>query len=360
MRFADFDYELPAELVAQEPCADRDGARLLVHERATGRTAHTIVRQVDEWLRPGDLLVVNDTRVLAARLFAVRSSGGRVELLLLEPQENAGRAWSALVRPARRLRPGEPLTIEGTAGPKVVRLLERVTDPSSEADGGAGRAWRVAFEDPAGQELDALAVLAEAGHVPLPPYVTRADRDVDHERYQTVWAARPGAVAAPTAGLHFTPELLERLERRGIRRTSVTLHVGLGTFAPVEVEELDRHVMHSERYELSSAAAQAVAETRASGGRVVAIGTTSARVLESCVDEDGRLRAGAGRTELFLRPGARFRAVDALFTNFHLPRSTLLCLVAAFAGRERVLELYREAVAREYRFFSYGDAMLVL
>jgi S-adenosylmethionine:tRNA ribosyltransferase-isomerase len=220
--------------------------------------------------------------------------------------------------------------------------------------------WRVELVDPADPAAPVEALLERVGHVPLPPYIERADDELDRERYQTVFAAVPGAVAAPTAGLHFTPELLARLAARGVRRASVTLHVGAGTFLPVQSEDPRQHPMHSERYELTADAARAVQAARAAGGRVVAVGTTSARVLETCAGEGGELRPGAGETRLFLLPGAPFRAVDALLTNFHLPRSTLLMLVSAFAGRERILRLYGEAIERGYRFYSYGDAMLLL
>jgi len=355
MRLSDFDYELPPERIAQEPAAERDRARLFVHQRARDADEHVLVRDLVRYLRAGDLLVVNDTKVLPARLFARRASGGRVELLFVEPFAGAGALeWEALVHPARRLALGERLQLEGDAA--GVRLVAR----GAKADGTPAMEWRVRLEDADGTALAAEPVLARAGHVPLPPYVTRADDARDGERYQTVYAARPGAVAAPTAGLHFTPELLARLEAAGVGRASVTLHVGPGTFQPVKCERIEEHRMHSERFELPLATVAAVRAARAAGGRVVAVGTTVVRVLESCVDEAGELGARAGSTAIFLHPGARFRAVDALLTNFHLPRSSLLMLVCAFAGHERVLRLYREAVERAYRFYSYGDAMLLL
>ena len=354
MRLQDFDYELPPERIAQRPCAERAEARLLVHERASGVRHHRRVREIGEFLRAGDLLVVNDTRVLRARLFARRASGGKVELFLLEPSEGEERVWSALLHPARRLRVGEVLTLEGLEA--RARLVARAREP----DGHPSMRWEVAFEGPAAETLDPLRVMERAGHVPLPPYVERGDDAADEERYQTVYAAAPGAVAAPTAGLHFTPELLRELEAAGVRRATLTLHVGAGTFQPVKCERVEEHPMHAERFVLPAETVAAVRATRANGGRVVAVGTTSVRVLESCVDERGDLRAGAGSTRLFLRPGSRFHAVDALLTNFHLPRSTLLMLVCAFAGREPVLDLYREALERGYRFYSYGDAMLLL
>ena len=340
MKLSDFDYELPPERIASRPAERRDAARLFVHDVARDATEHARVAELERFLDPGDLLVVNDTRVLPARVHARRASGGAVELFFLAPA-GEGRAWRALAHPARRLKPGEELQIE--RGGARARLVAR---PDAE--------WRVELFDPADPAASVEALLERVGHVPLPPYIERADDEADRERYQTVFAAVPGAVAAPTAGLHFTPELLARLDARGVRRASVTLHVGAGTFLPVQSEDPREHAMHSERYELTPDTA------RAAGGRVVAVGTTSARVLETCAGEGGELNPGAGETRLFLLPGAPFRAVDALLTNFHLPRSTLLMLVSAFAGRERILRLYGEAIERGYRFYSYGDAMLLL
>jgi S-adenosylmethionine:tRNA ribosyltransferase-isomerase len=353
VKVADFDYELPPERIATEPLEPRHAARLFVHRRAADHSEHRSVRELPQLLQPGDLLVVNDTRVRSARLLGRRASGGAVELLLLE-RDAAGR-WRSLVKPAGRLRPGERIELEG--GALHARLLERARG----ADGGLAPEWWLELEGPGDPEQ----LVERHGRMPLPPYILRArgaapERDADREAYQTVFARASGAVAAPTAGLHFTPELLAALAARGVERASVTLHVGLGTFQPVAVADTSEHRMHSERFELPQATVQAVAAARARGGRVVAVGTTSVRVLESCVDEAGRLRAGAGETALFLTPGARFRAVDALLTNFHLPRSTLLMLVSAFAGRERVLRLYAEAIERGYRFYSYGDAQLYL
>ncbi|HVS19649.1 MAG TPA: tRNA preQ1(34) S-adenosylmethionine ribosyltransferase-isomerase QueA, partial [Planctomycetota bacterium] len=321
--------------------------------RATSNAATHSARELAEVLEPGDLLGVNDTRVRSARLLGRRASGGAVELLLLE-REPGGR-WRSLVKPAGRLGPGERLELEG--GALAARLVERARG----ADGALAPEWWLTLEG----DGDPEALIERHGRMPLPPYILRArgetpDEPGDRDAYQTVFARAPGAVAAPTAGLHFTPELLAALAARGVERAHVTLHVGLGTFQPVAVEDTDAHRMHSERYELSEATARAVEAARARGGRVVAVGTTSVRVLESCADDEGRLRPGSGDTALFLVPGARFRVVDALLTNFHLPRSTLLMLVSAFAGRERVLRLYAEAIERGYRFYSYGDAQLYL
>jgi S-adenosylmethionine:tRNA ribosyltransferase-isomerase len=355
VKLADFDYDLPAELVAQEPCERRDAARLLVHAIGPDRTEHRSVRDLVELLRPEDLLVVNDTRVLPGRLFGRRASGGRVELLLLEPLDDApGAPWSALVNPARKLHPGEVIALED--GELTLRFLERGVEPG----GRPAPTWSVELFDAAGGPVDVPAALERHGHVPLPPYIERAaDDPADRARYQTVYAEVPGAVAAPTAGLHFTPELLEALAARGVRRATVTLHVGLGTFRPIDVEDVEAHEMHAERFTLPPETARAVEETRKRGGRVVAVGTTSVRVLESCATPDGGVLPDSGDTRLFLRPGSPFRVVDALLTNFHLPRSSLLVLVSAFAGRERTLRLYAEAVAERYRFYSYGDAMLL-
>ncbi len=337
LKTSDFDYALPASAIAQRP-VERGRSRLLV-VGAEGEDRHRTVADLPQLLRPGDLLVVNDTRVLAARLHARRlPAGGRIELLLVE--KTGERTWEVLAKPARRLRPGTELELEGGLAAEV-------------AGAGEGGQRRVRFAS----EIEPY--LERFGHVPLPPYIRRGDEDEDRTSYQTVFARHPGAVAAPTAGLHFTPELLARLEARGVRRAAVTLHVGLGTFQPVTAEDVAEHHMHAERYHVPVETAAAVRSARASGGRVVAVGTTVVRTLESVAGEGGEVTAGEGRTELFITPGFELRAIDALLTNFHLPRSTLLMLVSAFAGRERVLAAYEEAVARGYRFYSYGDAMLL-
>ena len=351
MRVSDFDFELPERAIAQVPATPRDAARLLVHDIERDATEHAHVSGLADRLRSGDLLVVNDTRVRRARLIGKRASGGAVEFLLLEQRE-AG-LWRVLARPAAKLRIDERIELE--SGHLAARMHARI---------GASPEWWIELIDPAAG-TDALDVLIERyGRAPLPPYIRRergADplRDDDRESYQTVFARELGAVAAPTAGLHFTPELLARLAARGIERASVTLHVGEGTFKPVAVEDTRDHAMHSERYTLPLATVDAIARCRARHGLVVAVGTTSVRVLESCADASGVVHAGAGETRLFLEPGAPFRVVDVLMTNFHLPRSTLLMLVSAFAGRERVLRLYGEALAQGYRFYSYGDALLL-
>ena len=354
MLVRDFDYDLPDDRIAQEP-APRGENRLLVLDAPVGSAArHRRIGDLPELLRPGDLLVVNDTRVIPARLFGHRvleggDEGGRVELLLGERLDGEGtrsEEWEVLARPGRKARVGVRLRFGDGLEAEVVERL------------GDGR-YRVRFSEAVEPRLELL------GHVPLPPYIKRADRPEDRERYQTVFAERPGAIAAPTAGLHFTEGLLERLAARGIATARVTLHVGIGTFKPVTAELVHEHLMDEERYEVPEATPAAIREARSRGGRVVAVGTTVVRTLESAAARaeaaglpPGEVAAGAGRTGLFIYPGFRFRAVDALLTNFHLPRSTLLMLVAAFAGRERLLAAYEEAIAEGYRFYSYGDAML--
>lgn len=362
MRLSDYDYDLPPDSIAQEAMEPRDRARLLRHHMGRNRTDHGQVRDLPGILEPGDLLVVNDTRVRPARVFAKRTSGGRVEFLFLGPVAGDGAlAWQTLVRPARKLRAGECLEVQG-AGLQI-RALEREVDE----DGELGATWKVELLDASGCALDQAGVEAACetmGRMPLPPYIRRdGDEDARHaadrSRYQTVYAREHGAVAAPTAGLHFTSELLERLEARGVRLASITLHVGLGTFLPVTVEDPSEHPMHAEWYRVSDETVAAVKACRGRGGRVVAVGTTSVRALESCAT-DGTLTSGEGLTRLFLHPGCELHCVDGLLTNFHLPRSTLLMLVSALAGRERMLELYAEAIEEGYRFYSYGDAMLLL
>jgi S-adenosylmethionine:tRNA ribosyltransferase-isomerase len=337
----DYAFELPPEAIAQRPLPERDAARLLALNRATGARRHLALRDLPELLRPSDLLVLNATRVLPARLRGAKASGGRAEALLLGPGGAPGR-FEALVRARGRLAPGQKLRFargERGAEAEITALL---------GDG------RVALQFDAATDPYAL------GEMPLPPYLARAAAEpADAERYQTVFAREPGSVAAPTAGLHFTPRLLEAIRGRGVAIAEVVLHVGIGTFRPLRAEDLAAGQLHAERFELPAATAQAVAAARARGGRVCAVGTTSARVLESCADADGRVSPQRGETRLFLAPGARFRAVDALLTNFHLPRSSLLLLVCAFAGREPVLAAYREALALGYRFYSYGDAMWI-
>jgi S-adenosylmethionine:tRNA ribosyltransferase-isomerase len=337
MRRADFEYALPPELIAQQPASPRDTSRLLVVDRATGRFAHRVFREIGEFLRAGDVLVVNDTRVIPARLRGRRpGTGGAVEVLLLRPAE--GGAWEALVRPGRRLRPGAAIEV-GTQG-ALVEVGERRS--------GGRRLVRVR-----GGEMTDL--LRQAGEMPLPPYIHRPLDDPN--RYQTVYARADGAVAAPTAGLHFTPELLDRLRDQGVRVAALTLHVGLGTFQPVVVDDVRAHRMAPEDYVITPEAASII---NSRSGRLVAVGTTTVRALETALGADGRVEAGAGRTDLFIVPGFRFRATQAMVTNFHLPGTTLLMLVSAFAGRDLVLRAYEDAIRERYRFYSFGDAMLIL
>ncbi|MBN2492753.1 MAG: tRNA preQ1(34) S-adenosylmethionine ribosyltransferase-isomerase QueA [Planctomycetes bacterium] len=342
-----FDYALPADRIAQEPAATRDGSWLLVLCRRTGRRAHARFQEIGAWLEAGDLLVVNDTRVLPARVAARRRTGARLDMVLV--REVAPGRWSALVQGARRVKSGETV-LAGGGGQAVV--LRRRPDPDAP--------WEVDFGGAPVAEF-----LAREGRAPLPPYIARdavqdARDGLDRERYQTVFARRPGAIAAPTAGLHFTSALLEALAARGVERTTVTLHVGPGTFLPVRCARLEDHRMHAELFEVSVAAVAAVERARARGGRVIPVGTTSLRALEAAADPAGRLAPARGWTDLFVRPGYAFRVADGLITNFHLPRSTLLLLVSALAGAELIREAYAEAIAMNYRFYSYGDAMLIL
>jgi S-adenosylmethionine:tRNA ribosyltransferase-isomerase len=344
---SDFDFSLPLDRIAQAPPARRDEARLYVLDRRGSAAAHHHVRDLPSLLPPGTLVVVNDTRVIPARLHATKPTGGKVELLLCEPLSPG--VWRCLGRASKPIRPGA-VTLDGAGA------------PAAEVLAVDGEYVDVRFFG------DLESHLSRHGEVPLPPYIKRAaPHPADHERYQTVYARVPGAVAAPTAGLHFTPELLAALEARGIRRAAVTLHVGPGTFAPLRADALDGQTLHPERYEVPAATAHAIAETRAHGGRVLAVGTTVVRALEAAVGQDGPeatvVRAGQGQTSIFLRPGHRFRAVDMMLTNFHLPRSSLVILVAAFVGakdgKDRVLAAYGDAIGRGYRFYSYGDAMLI-
>ncbi len=352
MRTSDFDYELPKDLIAQEPADPRDASRLLVLRRG-GALEDRVFRDLPGLLPPRTLLVFNDTRVFPARLFARRSTGGRVELLLVEPLAEpgeAGEVWEAFCRPARRLKPGEWIELDtGASSAEPIRLQVVRKRPDGLVE--------VSFPTGAASVLD---LAHRYGSVPLPPYIRRPAHGRDRERYQTVYAARDGSVAAPTAGLHFTEQVLRACREQGHEFAYVTLHVGPGTFRPVETERVEDHVMHSERFVLWEETARAVERARREGRTVLAVGTTVVRVLESRADEAGHLTPGEGRTALFIRPGYRFKVVDALLTNFHLPRSTLLMLVCAFRGREAVLRAYGHAVASRYRFYSYGDAMLLL
>jgi len=336
----DFDYDLPEDRIAQYPAHPRDAARLLVLDRTTGAVEHRIFRDLPELLSPGDLLVLNDTRVVPARLRGVREgTGGGVELLLVCAEQDG--SWRALVR-ARRIRPGMRVQLAG--GHLRAEVLERTQDGT----------WRIGLEG----DVPVEEAIRRWGQLPLPPYIRMPPSDP--EAYQTVYARNEGAVAAPTAGLHFTHELLERLRRRGIPHVFVTLHVGPGTFRPITSDDPTRHRMEAEPYEIPPETAQAIRRVRKLGGRVVAVGTTVVRTLEAAADAAGIVPAAGGWTDLYIYPGYRFRGVDALITNFHLPRSTPLILASAFAGREQILTTYREALRSGYRFGSFGDAMLIL
>ncbi len=353
MLVSQFDFELPDELIAQE-AAPRGASRLMVLERRTGTIRHSTVADLPAFLAPGDLLVVNDTRVFSARLLGRRvPSGGAVECLLLgrraEADANGRERWDALMHPGQKLKPGALVRFEGDAGVLMAEILERHFQGRRTI-----RLW-------AEQGSGISSLIDGLGHIPLPPYIKRSDTPADRERYQTIFARRRGSVAAPTAGLHFTPDLMARLERHGIEHVALTLHVGYGTFKPVRVETVEAHVVDPEPYDVSEATAARINRALEAGRRVVAVGTTTTRALEDAAQRGGgRIPAGSGSASVFIYPGFDFRVVGALVTNFHLPRSSLLMLVSAFAGRERMLAAYQEAVAERYRFYSYGDAMLIV
>ncbi|MDR3577733.1 MAG: tRNA preQ1(34) S-adenosylmethionine ribosyltransferase-isomerase QueA [Anaerolineaceae bacterium] len=339
MKTSDFDYHLPSERIAQTPIEPRHASRLLILRRNQEELKHSHFWELGEYLNPGDLLVINQTRVIPARIFARKDSGGRVELLLIKRIDE--RTWEALGG-GKRLTAGRKLSVEGGPGAEIIEALD-------------GSRRLVRFDDPVEPYLERI------GQMPLPPYIHTPL--VNPERYQTVYATQPGSAAAPTAGLHFTPELMAKLEKMGIRFASVVLHVGLDTFAPVTEDDPEQHHIHTEWCELGQVAADAINATRRTGNKVVAVGTTSVRTLESAgrtIQANGLLSPFSGPTDLFILPGFTFRIVDAMITNFHLPRSTLLMLVSAFSGRERILAAYQEAIRLEYRFYSFGDAMLIL
>ena len=341
LKTSDFDFDLPADLIAQRPLERRDASRLMVVDRKRGSIEHRQFRDLVDLVPAGDALVLNRTRVLRARLLGTRDSGAPAEILLLKPL--GANRYEAMVSPGGKLKPGRRVTIAPGFSADILEVTDRRT-----------RIVRLIGDEP----VDAL--IARHGHVPLPPYIDRPDASDDAERYQTVYARESGSVAAPTAGLHFTPELLDALRRRGVRQVEILLHVGAGTFKPVEVVDPAAHVMHEERFAVSEEAAAAIATTRREGGSVWAVGTTTVRTLESVADETGGIGTTSGDTTIFIRPGYRFRAVDHLITNFHLPRSTLIMLVAAFAGYELTMAAYREAITERYRFYSYGDAMAII
>lgn len=340
MNTSDFYYDLPEELIAQTPAEPRDSSRLLVYHRRDGAVEHKIFRDVIDFLNPGDALVVNDTRVIPARLYGKKQSTGReVEFLLLNQLSKD--TWEVIMRPGKKLRIGDRVEF---AEDLQAEILEKKEDGVTSV-----KFYFEGLFEP---------LLERYGNMPLPPYITQ--RLEDRQRYQTVYAKENGSAAAPTAGLHFTPELMEKIRQKGVDIIPVLLHVGLGTFRPVKVDNVENHKMHSEYYSISADSARRINETRRRGGRIIAVGTTSVRTLESVADEDGSIKEQSGNTEIFIYPGYRFKCVDALITNFHLPESTLLMLISAFMGKEQALDLYRLAVQERYRFFSFGDAMLIL
>ncbi len=347
MRTSDFDYTLPEELIAQNPPEHRGDSRMMVLDAKTGACKIMPFHRITDYLRSGDCLTVNNTRVIRARLFARKDTGAHIEIMLLRPQADPGR-WSCFLKPGKRAPAGTTLALlrqDETDSPYSVTVVSK--DPAGECI--------VKFS---GASVD--HILNECGHIPLPPYIKRQSLPPDAERYQTVYAEAPGAVAAPTAGLHFTREILAALEQNGVRRAELTLHVGQGTFKPVTADEITDHKMHSEEYILPEHVAGLLNETRRNGHRIAAVGTTSLRVLESCVNPDRTFRAQSGSTDIFIYPPREVLSADLLLTNFHLPKSTLLMLVCAFAGYEHAMNAYRIAVRERMRFFSYGDCMLIL
>ncbi len=341
MKKSDFAFDLPKELIAQDPLEDRSSSRLLVLDRRSGAVSHHVFREIGDFLRPGDCLVLNNTKVIPARLLGEREgTGAHVEVLLLKRRDKD--VWETLVKPGKKCRPGTKLEFGG--GVLKAEVVETVEE--------GNRLVRFEYEGIFEEVLDRL------GEMPLPPYITH--KLSDRNRYQTVYAKYEGSAAAPTAGLHFTEELLGQIRARGVQTAFVTLHVGLGTFRPVKEDDILEHHMHSEAYQISQQAADLINRTKASGGRVICVGTTSCRTVESAADEGGMVRPGSADTEIFIYPGYEFKVLDGLITNFHLPESTLVMLVSALAGREQVLGAYAEAVRERYRFFSFGDAMLII
>ncbi|MDO4345330.1 MAG: tRNA preQ1(34) S-adenosylmethionine ribosyltransferase-isomerase QueA [Eubacteriales bacterium] len=341
MKTSDFYFDLPKELIAQDPLEDRSASRLLVLDKATGQTEHHVFKEIVNYLNPGDCLVINDTKVIPARLFGSKvGTDAKIEILLLKRRE--GDVWETLVKPGKKAKPGTRISFgDGLLMGEVLEVAEE-----------GNRLIRFTYEGIFEEILDRL------GQMPLPPYITHQLKDKN--RYQTVYAKHDGSAAAPTAGLHFTPELLDKIKEKGVNIAHVTLHVGLGTFRPVKVEDVTEHHMHSEFYGVEEDQAELINRTKASGKRIICVGTTSCRTVESASDENGVLHAGSGWTDIFIYPGYRFKVLDALITNFHLPESTLLMLVSALAGKENIEKAYAEAVRERYRFFSFGDAMLIV
>ena len=340
MKTSDFYYDLPQELIAQDPLEDRSASRLMTLDKVTGKTEHHIFKEIINYLTPDDCLVLNNTKVIPARLYGSRvGTDAKIEVLLLKRKED--NVWETLVKPGKKCRPGTQISFGDGL------LMGEVTDVVEDGN----RLIRFTYEGIFEEILDQL------GQMPLPPYITHQLKDKN--RYQTVYAKYDGSAAAPTAGLHFTPQLLEQIREKGVKIAEVTLHVGLGTFRPVKVDDVTQHHMHSEFYMIQEEAARLINDTRKNGGRIISVGTTSCRTLESAADENGMLRPGSGWTDIFIYPGYQFKVVDALITNFHLPESTLVMLVSALAGKEHILAAYEEAVKEKYRFFSFGDAMFI-
>ena len=340
MKRQDFYYELPEELIAQDPLEDRSSSRLLVLDKETGAFSHHVFKEITEYLHEGDCLVINDTKVIPARLIGAKEeTGAKIEVLLLK--RGADDVWETLVKPGKKARPGARISFGDGL------LVGEVMDVVEEGNRLIHFEYEGIFEE----------ILDQLGQMPLPPYITHQLQDKD--RYNTVYAAHSGSAAAPTAGLHFTPELLEEIRAKGVEIAPVTLHVGLGTFRPVKVDDVEHHHMHSEFYMISEESAQKINRTKENGHRVICVGTTSCRTIESAADENGRLKECSGWTEIFIYPGYQFKILDALITNFHLPESTLIMLVSALAGKEHVMAAYEEAVKERYRFFSFGDAMFI-
>ena len=340
MKVSDFNYELPEKLIAQHPYDKRDEARLMVLDKTNKKIEHKVFKDIIDFLEPGDCLVINNTKVIPARLYGKKDTGANVEFLLLKRIE--GDTWEAMVRPGNKLKPGAKVSFgEGILKAEIEEVLE-----------GGNRKVKFEYKGIFNEILDQI------GLMPLPPYITEATRD-DNKKYQTVYARHDGSAAAPTAGLHFTEELLEKIKEKGVEVANVTLHVGIGTFRPVKVENVEEHEMHSEHYYIKQEDADKINKTKKKGKRIIAVGTTSCRVLESVADKDGMMREVEGDTNIFIYPGYKFKCIDSLITNFHLPESTLIMLVSTLAGKDFIMEAYNEAVKQEYKFFSFGDAMII-
>ena len=342
MRVEEFDYHLPPSLIAQYPPPQRGETSLMVLHRQTGAIEHRAFGDIKEYLNPPDLVVMNNTRVLPARLVGKKETGGRVEMLLIPSRNGMGGEWKALIKGGGKMKPGARVRFEVGLEAELKEMKDGVAKVSFSGQG------------------KVMDILRRIGHIPLPPYIKRADEPLDRERYQTVFAERDGSIAAPTAGLHFTHDLLQSLRENGVRTAAITLHVGIGTFAPVKARDVENHMMEAEWIEVSEESAAEIEDAKACGGKVIAVGTTTTRALESFSDGSGGVKPGRGMTSIFIYPPYRFKVVEGLITNFHLPKSTLVMLASAFAGRDLLMKAYEEAIRRKYRFYSYGDAMLIL